>query len=303
MPSWWIARGVAGLAGIALGVLTWRLFARPRALTWDTRILGATAERPTLVRRLPGAMQPWLVLLPDYWMRWSLRRLQWLGGAFLAAVTLAITANGVAALAFGWIGFWLPEIILREVAWSRWQALDRAAYATVYSARFYLEQGVSVLDTWRALVPKAPPVFRQWVEPCLLAETAGHAAQQGFAQTLKGQALAIRHTELSVTADVLGAERQHGGAVGALAQLLAWWGKRIELGADRQGSLAGFVWLSRISLGTGIALFWGLTLGDGRVRTDMHTAPGAVVTGLSAVLLALGATLYYHQSRRGEQTA
>lgn len=296
MPLGWMDRGLAGLLALAVGVLGWTLVSRPQRLSWSARRPGAAADAPG-VPRVPAAMEPWRVLLPARWMRWGLRRLQWLAGAVLAAATLAITHNLLAAAAFGWIGFGLPEVLVREVAWSRWQALDRAAYATVYSARFYLEQGVSVLETWRALIPEAPPVLRQWVQPCLLDETVGRP----FERTLKAQALAIRHLELAVAADVLTAERQHGGAVGSLAQLLAWWGKRIELAADRQGSLAGAVWIGRFTLGTGLLLFWGLTLGDAHVRAAMHTPMGGVVTGLSAALLALSATLYARQTRQAEQ--
>jgi hypothetical protein len=278
-----------------IGLVIWGVVMRPRPLTWalplpiDPSVLAA--------QRLPRTTEPWTVLLPSHWLRWGVRRIQWLTALCLAGITGVITWNIPAALAFGWIGYWLPETILRDIAWSRWGALDRAAYATIYSTRFYLDQGTPVLQTWRLLIPKAQPVFRQWIEPCLIEENRG----QPFEQTLKTQALAIRHAELAVTADILTVERRHGGAAGSLGQLLEMWGHRIELDADRRGSLAGFIWIGRVTLITGMVMFWGLSLGDAAVRTHMHTTAGGVVMGLSAVFLALGMTLYYRQNRAAER--
>lgn len=292
-----LTMGLLLLVALAVGMVVWLALTRPRRLTW----LEATPVDPAIqarrAQRLPEDMEPWLVLLPAHWMRWGLRRMQWIAGILLAAVTMAITFNPVSALAFGWMGFWLPEIFLRDAAWSRWTAIDRAAYATVYSARFYLEQGMPVLETWRSLIPQAQPLFRDWMAPCLLGESQGRPFEKG----LKDQALAIHHAELSVTADILQAERSHGGAVGSLAQLLVMWGKRIELDADRRGSLTGFVWMGRLTLGAGMVMFWALTLGDATIRAHMHSLTGAIVTGFSAVLMAIGLTLYYRQNRQAEQ--
>lgn len=283
-----------GIAASAFGVAVWMVLTRTRPLRW---------HRPPRRRRVGSSATdmadnaPWRVLLPQRWMRWGIKNMQWAAGAALGTATLGITGNPVTAVAFGWIGFLLPEIILRDIAWARWTALDRAAYTTVYSARFYLEQGVSVLQTWRRLVPDAPAVFQDWVAPCLLSESGGTS----FETVLKQQSLAIQHMELAVAADIFEAERRHGGALGALAQALQLWGQRMELDADRRGSLTGFIWISRITLGVGIALFWGMTLGDAAIRAAMHSASGAVVTGVSAGLLAVGVALYQGQRRSAER--
>lgn len=294
----WLRMSVIGLAALVAGWGVWLLMARPQALAWVRRPHQAAPRREPRDRPL-REMQPWLVLLPSRWARWGVRRLQWIVAVSLGVVTWEITANGVATTAFAWMGFVLPEIVLRDAAWLRWTELDRAAYVTAYNVRFYLEQGLSVLDAWRAVTPRSKPVFQRWIAPCLLAES--DADQPAFEAALKEKALAIRHTELSVCADVMGAERRHGSAVGSLVQLLALWGKRIELDADRRGSLVGFVWISRGTLGTGIALFWGLCLGDPAIRAHIATPMGRVVAGLSAVLLALGMLLYARQSRLAER--
>ena len=296
--DWW-HWGLAATGALMVGWLVWTVAQRPRPLTW----MQPLPVDPTITaeQRRPFSQEPWVVLLPSHWLRWGVRRIQWLTALSLAGVTGAITWNPAAALAFGWIGYWLPETFLRDVAWSRWGALDRAAYATIYSARFYLDQGTSVLQAWRQLIPKAQPVFRHWMEPCLLAESRKMEQGLSFEQTLKQQALAIRHAELAVTADILTEERRHGGAVPALGQLLAMWGHRIELDADRRGSLTGFIWIGRVTLGAGMALYWGLTLGDAAVRLHMHTVAGEIVMGLSAAFLAVGMTLYYRQNRKAER--
>lgn len=297
MVSEWIRMVGSLVVALLVGLTVWVALAWPRRLTW---LLPSPVDPSIKASESPGspdAMEPWLVLLPAHWMRWGLRRMQWLTGFFLGAITAAITWNPAATLAFGWIGFWLPEIILRDMAWVRWTALDRAAYTLVYSSRFYLEQGTPVLQTWRTLAPQAQPVFQRWIEPCLLGETQGIA----FDQALKQQALAIRHAELAVTADILAVERKHGQTLGILGQLLTMWGKRIELDADRRGSLTGFVWIGRATLIVGIALFWSLVLGDVAVRAHMHTLPGEIMIGLSAVLLAAATTLYYRHNRGAEQ--
>lgn len=293
----WIIRALIVVAVAAVGLMVLWTVSRPRPLTWKEPVPIDPQVKAERVQKLPVEMEPWLVLLPERWMRWSLRQMQWVAGVLLAGITFAITFNPLSALAFGWIGFWLPEIVLRDAAWSRWTAIDRAAYQTVYSVRFYLEQGVPVLETWRSLTPQAQPAFRQWVEPCLISETDGRP----FEQTLKTQAMAIHHAELSVTADILSAQRRHGGAIGSLAQVLTMWGKRIELDADRRGSLTGFVWMGRLTLGAGIVLFWGLALGDATIRTHMHTWTGGIVTGFSALLIAIGLTLYHRQNRQAER--
>lgn len=297
MTVLWISWVLRGVVAAGVGLLVWWLVTSPRPLTWGTEAPVDPGRAALRAQKLPSEMQPWLILLPARWMRWSLRHMQWMAGATLVAVTMAITMNPIAAVAFGWIGFWLPEIMLRDAAWTRWTALDRAAYSTVYSARFYLEQGTPVLDTWRLLIPQADPAFRRWVEPCLLGESAGRP----FEHTLKDQSLAIHHAELSVTADILSAERRHGNAVTSLAQVLTLWGKRIELDADRRGSLTGFVWMGRLTIGAGIILFWGLSLGDAVIRSHMHTWTGAIVTGFSALLLAIAMTFYYRQNRMAER--
>lgn len=297
MPWWQDLLGL--VVALMTGWAVWLVSNRPRALTWVRPL----PMDPTIIaqQQLPNTREPWVVLLPSHWLRWGVRRLQWLSALFLAGITAVITWNPAAALAFGWIGYWLPETLLRDIAWSRWGKLDRAAYATVYSVRFYLDQGTPVLQTWRLLMPKAQPVFRHWIEPCLIQESQKGTGQLPFEQALKKQALAIRHAELAVTADILTEERRHGGTVGALGQLLEMWGHRIELDADRRGSLTGFIWIGRITLGAGVILFWGLALGDAAVRLHMHQLSGQIVLGISAVFLALGMTLYFRQNRKAER--
>ena len=284
-------------AAVAYGL--WVVVEARAPLRWSTQRLYEADMSP---RKL-SEQQPWLILLPARWMRWSLRRLQWIGAAALALATFAVGHNPGSAAAWGWIGFWLPEIILRDVAWERWQALDRAAFSTLFSVRFYIAQGTAVLEAWRKVLPNAPPVFQRWIEPCLMAEVSQDASQQGgsFERLLKDQALAIHHTELAVTADILTAQRTHGGASTSLEKLLKLWGTRIELDADRRGNLSGFVWLGRGSLMAAFALFWALSIGDATVRIHMHSFPGMIVTGIASIILALATTMYYKQNRLAEQ--
>lgn len=291
---------LAVLAG-AVAYVAWALLNSRKPLRWHGTGPRETDEKKP---RKTADQQPWLILLPARWMRWGVRRLQWMGAAVMVLTTMAVTRNPLAAAAFAWIGFWLPEIILRDVAWARWQTLDRAAYSTLFSIRFYVAQGTAVLEAWRNVLPYASPAFQRWIEPCLMAEvdqstTPGHAG--AFERVLKDQADAIRHSELSITSDILAVQRTHGGASRSLERLLKLWGKRIELDADRRGNLSGFVWMGRISLVAGIALFWLLSLGDATVRLHMHTLVGGIVTGISAILLALGTTVYYRQNRLAEQ--
>lgn len=286
--------GAFVIIALAGGFLIWNLLTVPRPLRWHRT---QSEIKPPPSTDDPTDSAPWLILLPHRWMRWGIKNMQWATGGSVVVATFVITGNPFSTAAFGWIGFLLPDIILRDIAWARWTALDQAAYSLVYSARFYLEQGMPMLQTWRSLVPDAPEGFQEWITPCLLGESEGWP----FEILLKQQALAIRHMELAVTADILSAERRHGGAVQSLAQALTLWGKRIELDADRRGTLTGFVWISRLTLGGGMLLFWGMILGDAAIRSAMHSFSGDVVTGISAGLLALGVWLYQRQSRAAER--
>jgi len=287
-----------GVTAGALGLMVLWLFRMPQRLQWQSPHKTVDDwNREEAVANLSDSAR-WLVLLPNHWMRWGLRNIQTLVGLFMAGVTFVVTGNPIAAIAFGWIGICIPEALLRDMAATRWATIDREAYATMYSVRFYLQQGLSVIEMWRLLIPKTKGVFRQWIEPCLLSE--GVERGQTFESRLKLQAQQIRHGELAVMADIMEAERRNGGTASSMERLMHTWGQRLTLDAERRGALGMYALVSELTLGFNIVMFWAMCLGDATIRSKMHSLTGIIVTGMSAMMAAVAITLYLQQVRASD---
>jgi len=226
----------------------------------------------------------------------GVRRLGWLVGAGLAVGLTALTGNPLIGLAFGWMGLWMPEAVLRTRARRQWRRLDVAAYAAAHMLHAKIQAGQPVLEAWRAILPDAGEPFRSWMQPALTGEAQGVPLEE----TLKARAAAIQHVELGVLADVLAAERAHGRTAPVVAQTVRLWSQRIQADATRRGTLAAGLTLGYAVVGIGVVVYWGILLGSPVAWRGMHHGLGFVATGIGALLVAWAGWIQNRVLRQAE---
>lgn len=275
-----------------IGLVVYQIFSYPHPITnsESVKLVDVRAAKPDRRKATADSSQ---LLMGSSIMRFGVKQLRIITCLALAGFTYLVSQNLIASVAFGVIGFTIPDTIVKEMAWDKWTDLDRSAYAAVYSFSFYLAQGITVLDAWQMILPTTQKVFRNWMEPCLLRESAGIPLEA----TMKKQADDVGHVELSVLADVISAERAHGGTESIIKQLLSLWGVRIELDSERRGTMFGFLWVGRIVMVAAAAMFWYMVVFNAAVRLHSHTLAGQIVVGIGAVFIALSVMLYNKQSK------
>lgn len=279
----WLAIGTQ----VAIGL--WLLLHAPRPIAWE-------APRPARRPRSPGIQRSWLALTGLPLTPAGVQRIGWLTGAGTAVSVSLGTRNVFVGAAFGWMGLWAPEALIRYRARKQWQRLDVAAYAAAHMLHAKLQSGMPVLEAVRALLADAAEPFRSWVAPCLAAEAQGVPLERA----LKSRAAPIQHVELGVLADVLSAEREHGLTAPVLARAVDLWSQRIHADAVRRGTLAGSTMLGYGVVLGGVAAFWLTVWWSAAVRQGLDHGVGFVVTGIGAWLIAIAGWLQNRVSRQAE---
>lgn len=295
LPVPWGPEALSLIAGLLAARAIWWGLHPPAAVSFR----GRRRTKPLQSLANKGLTREWLALTKIPLTPRGVQRLGWASAAAVALFVSSFTHNPLVGTAFGSMGLWMPELIIRYIARKRWRALDQSAYSATHMLRFALARGTPVLEAFRAIIPQSDPAFREWATPLLVLE----AGESPLEESLKKAASAIKHVELSVLADILAAERSHGQTAPVVDRLVDLWGQRLRSDSVRRGTLAGGMMLGYGVIWIGIGVFWATVIGSPVARHGLHAGVGFWAMGIGAWLLAIAGAMQNRVTRQAEATA
>lgn len=276
--------------GLTASGLVWQVLHPPRPAGWRER------ARPPARAPLTSLGTGWLALTGVGWSAHTVRQVRRGGALGLGLLAGLLTQNVLVGGAWAGVGWLAPEVLLRLWARRRWRQLDTAAFGATHMLRAKLDRGLPVLVAWRQLLPEADPIFRDWMQPCLMAEARGAEGEA----TLKQQAQAIGHVELTALADILAAERAQGHTAAIVQRLTDLWAQRIRADAVRRGTLAANATLGYGLVAGGLGLFGLLWLGRPAFRLALTHGATYWMAGVGLSVIVLAGALQTRVSRHAE---
>jgi hypothetical protein len=287
LVGWIGAFLVAGL----LSLVTYWLLHPPKPIGWDRIIRTVAPPRDPIPRA-------WLELtgLPI-----TPNQLTWINrgcGACVAVLMMAWTLNPIVALAMGSIAMPLPEVLIRMRARKQWQTLDRAAFLFAQALAFFLQQGTSTLEAFRAqLEQRLDAPLEGWVQDAIVSEVIG---SDPIETVIKARATRIHHVELMLLGDILFAERHTGHAASLVNRLLEFWASRLDADAKRRGKLKMSMMLGYLMVFGGALGFIVALLMVPALAHAAHHGVGWIILSLAAIMIAGAAYIQQSTARKAE---
>jgi hypothetical protein len=220
--------------------------------------------------------------------------LRWALGAAVGLLWMGAFGNPFAAAAYGAIAGQLPELAAQAYARRQWDALDRAAYTFANVVRFRFQQGGTVLTAAHSLALTADPPFREWLAEALRVDATGGRLEH----FLRAQAVAIRHVELQLFADLLAVERNRGPAPESLDHLVSLWGERLQADAKRRGTIANTIRFGQAAIVAALGVLVVSVAASPAHAAVARTGIGLVLYGASVACVAASLWVSLRTARR-----
>jgi Flp pilus assembly protein TadB len=197
------------------------------------------------------------------------------------------------------LAWYIPGVLLENLAAARWRLVDREAYALTNLLRFLLPVKAHPLTALRELVDEIQAPLADWIRDALGREAA---AEEPVEDALQRIARRLQHAELELLAEILRADRRERSVEPLLKELLDAWTERIRMDERQLGRLATARRFTNLIIGGPLI---GYVLMGAVAPGTMHTFAGSVagqaVGGVGMLLMVFGAYVARSTIRRAQR--
>lgn len=206
-----------------------------------------------------------------------------LGGMF----AFAVTHNVVIAGEFAYVTWFTPITLLKTLAVRRWNKADDSAFTVCNVLRFKLALSGHPVEAVRSALEDTDEPLRGWLSEAIGLEAAG----KPFEESLYDLGVRLRHSEMSLLAEILKADRREARAHALLPGLLDAWTERIRGAQQRRAKLASAQTLSNLMIWAPICLFFVLNAFTGVGATFQGSFLGQITGDVGFTILVAAATI------------